>query len=365
MSYSEKKALSALSAIHDPLTGQDIITAGRLADIAHKDGIIRAVLQIDPTHAKSYEPIRQEVETRLNQLNGITLAQVILTAHQQAPQIKRKSRANPHATGRPQGYQGDALIDHVIAVSSAKGGVGKSTIAVNLACALARQGKRVGLLDADIHGPSAPLLTGLRGAKAEAYDEKGRPLISPLTAKFGKISLRVMSIGYLVEDPDTAIVWRGPMVHGAMTKMLWDVDWGALDILIIDMPPGTGDSQLGLAKDIKPRGAVIVTTPQDLALEDARKGIDMFAKVDIPVLGLVENMSQFICPDCGSTHHIFGQGGGEIEAQKTNIDFLGAAPLTLAIRQSGDQGHPIAATDKPEAKIFGDIATAIWNKLNA
>jgi ATP-binding protein involved in chromosome partitioning len=361
MSYSEKSALDVLSKLKDPLTDRDIIAAGRLADMAHKDGVVRAVLQINPRHADLFEPIRAAAELALEGLDGVHLAQVILTAHQAAPDVKSagRGRTNPHAKGRQAGYQGDAMIDHVLAVSSAKGGVGKSTLAVNLAAALSRQGKAVGILDADIHGPSLPLLLGLRGQRASTAQVKDRALITPLMAH----GLKAMSIGFLT-DPNGAIVWRGPMVHGAMTRMLWDVDWGALDILIIDMPPGTGDAQLGLAQDIKPRGAVIVSTPQDLALEDARKGVDMFEKVDIPVLGLIENMSQFICPDCGCAHDIFGHGGAQREAEQSGIDFLGAAPLTLPIRRSGDNGVPIALGEGAESDIFAAMAKKLWDKLN-
>ena len=359
MSYSEKTALERLSTIRDPLSERDIIAAGRLADMAHKDGVVRAVLQIDPKLADRFEPVRKAAEDVLETIDGVHIAQVILTAHQAAPDLKSspRSRTNPHARGRPEGYQGDAMVDHVVAVSSAKGGVGKSTLAVNLATALMTQGKRVGVLDADIHGPSLPLLLGLRGERAKTREVKGRPLIAPLEAH----GLKAMSIGFLT-DPDGSIVWRGPMVHGAMTRMLWDVDWGDLDILIIDMPPGTGDAQLGLAQDIKPRGAVIVSTPQDLALEDARKGVDMFGKVNIPVLGLIENMSQFISPDCGTTHHIFGHGGAKAEADKAGIEFLGHIPLSLPVRESGDKGIPTALGEGAEADIFARLADKLWQR---
>ena len=360
MSYSEKAALERLSRIKDPLSGRDIIAAGLLADMAHKDGLVRAVLQIDPKTSDQYEPIRAAVQAALETIDGVQTAQVILTAHDAAPNLKarEKSRTNPHARGRQPGYQGDAMVDHVIAVSSAKGGVGKSTLAVNLAASLSQQGKKVGILDADIHGPSLPLLLGIRGQRAKTREVKDRPLIVPLEAH----GLKAMSIGFLT-DPDGSIVWRGPMVHGAMTRMLWDVDWGDLDILIIDMPPGTGDAQLGLAQDIKPRGAVIVSTPQDLALEDARKGVDMFNKVNIPVLGLIENMSQFICSDCGAQHDIFGHGGAKAEAEKAGILYLGAAPLTLSIRKSGDNGVPIALSGGADADIFADMAKTLWSLL--
>lgn len=361
MPYSEKAALERLSQVTDPISDRDIIAAGRLADIAQKDGLVRAVLQIDPKLAETFEPIRAAAQAALETIDGVHTAQVILTAHESAPDLKAKasSRTNPHARGRQAGYQGDAMVDHVVAVSSAKGGVGKSTLAVNLAASLVKQGKRVGILDADIHGPSLPLLLGLRGQRATTREVKGRALIVPLEAH----GLKAMSIGFLT-DPDGSIVWRGPMVHGAMTRMLWDVDWGPLDVLIIDMPPGTGDAQLGLAQDIKPRGAVIVSTPQDLALEDARKGVDMFSKVDIPVLGLIENMSQFVCSECGAQHDIFGHGGAEAEADKAGILFFGAAPLTMPIRKSGDNGVPIALGEGAEADIFGDMAKKLWQLLS-
>lgn len=363
MAYSEKTALERLSKIKDPLTDRDIIAAGRLADMAHKDGLVRAVLQIDPRMAEAYEPIRLAARSALEDLDGVHTAQVVLTAHEAAPDLRAhsqsRSKTNPHARGRQPGYQGDAMVDYVIAVSSAKGGVGKSTLAVNLAASLVKQGKRVGILDADIHGPSLPTLLGLRGKRAKTREVKDRPLIVPLEAH----GLKAMSIGFLT-DPDGSIVWRGPMVHGAMTRMLWDVDWGDLDVLIIDMPPGTGDAQLGLAQDIKPRGAIIVSTPQDLALEDARKGVDMFSKVDIAVLGLIENMNQFVCPDCGSQHEIFGNGGAQAEAEKSDILFLGASPLTLAIRKSGDNGVPIALGEGTEAEIFAGMSEKIWQLLS-
>jgi len=239
-------------------------------------------------------------------------------------------------------------------VSSAKGGVGKSTLAVNIAVAMAKSGAKIGLLDADIHGPSAPMLLGLSGEIAETRNAQDRRLIVPLEAH----GIKAMSIGFLTPD-DAPIVWRGPLVQGAISRMLWDVDWGQLDTLIIDMPPGTGDAQLGLAQDIKPAGAVIISTPQDLALLDARKGVAMFRKVDIPVLGLIENMAVFTCPDCGGAHHIFGTGGAQRDAKAQDIPYLGAAPLTMDIRISADSGTPIAAGDSAIAKMFAELAAKI------
>jgi ATP-binding protein involved in chromosome partitioning len=318
--------------------------------------MLRAILLVDPKMAEMYERVRLAAQEALEGVDGVDKVSVLLTAHKAAPDVSRKPArsGNPHKVRRPEGYQGDAFVDHVIAISSAKGGVGKSTMAVNIAVAMAKQGQKVGLLDADIHGPSAPILLGLKEGRAKAAKKNGRQLIQPLEA-FG---IKVMSIGFLT-DNDGPIVWRGPMVQGAISKMLWDVDWGELDYLIIDMPPGTGDPQLGLAQDIKPRGAVIVSTPQDLALADARKGVQMFEKVDIPVIGIVENMSVFICPDCGSSHDIFGTGGAKLEAEKMDVPFLGAAPLHMSIRVSGDEGVPIASRDGKEADMFGAIASAL------
>ena len=358
MAYSESAALKALSDIRDPRTGRDIVAAGMLADLIYEKGILRAVLAIDPALAEGFETVRKSAEDTLKGLDGVDKASVILTAHKAAPKLGKaappKRSGNPHQARRPEGYQGDSQISTVLAVSSAKGGVGKSTIAVNLAVALAKLGKSVGLLDADIHGPSAPILLGLKNLRAKTEEAEARRLIKPFTAH----GIKAMSIGFLTED-DGPIIWRGPMVQGAISKMLWDVNWGRLDYLIIDMPPGTGDAQLGLAQDIKPKGAIIVSTPQDLALADARKGVKMFEKVDIPIIGLVENMAVFICPDCGNAHHIFGKDGAKHEAENMDVPYLGAAPLDIAIRQSADAGIPAAASNDKVAKVFMEMARAV------
>jgi len=359
MAYSESAALKALSDIRDPRTGRDIVSAGMLSDLVFKDGALRAVLSIDPKLANGFEPVRKSAEDTLAALSGVSSASVILTAHSAAPKVggaAKPKRVVPHQARRPEGYQGDSQIETVLAVSSAKGGVGKSTMAVNVAVALAKLGKSVGLLDADIHGPSAPILLGLKGVMAKTEEAEGRRLIKPFTAH----GIKAMSIGFLTED-DGPIIWRGPMVQGAISKMLWDVNWGKLDYLIIDMPPGTGDAQLGLAQDIKPKGAIIVSTPQDLALADARKGVQMFQKVDIPIMGLIENMAVFICPDCGNAHHIFGKDGAKLEAEKMGVPYLGAAPLDMAIRESGDAGVPAAAGNDKVAEIFADMARQLIN----
>ena len=357
MSYSEDLALKALSAIDDPLKSGDIISAGRLASLEFVDGTVQAVLQIPPPEAESFFPIREAAQTALEDLEGVNKAQVVLSAHKAGPQIGGRPRANPHQAKRPDGVQGDGDVKRVLAISSAKGGVGKSTMAANLAVALKKSGLRVGLLDADIHGPSLPMMFGTTGQQARAIPVGQRKIIVPIEA----YGIQTMSIAYLTPD-DSPIVWRGPLVQGAIARMLWDVDWGELDVLLIDMPPGTGDAQLGLAQDIKPGGAIIVSTPQDLALLDARKGVAMFEKVDIPVLGLIENMAVFTCPDCGSSHHIFGSGGAQRDADKLGIEYLGAAPLEMSIRESGDQGLPVAAADTDVSKVFSDLADAVWHK---
>lgn len=366
MSYSENAALEALKTVRDPKSGRDVISAGLLADIAHKDGVVRAVLRINPDDVKVYAPVRQAAEAVLETLEGVQTAQVILTAHSAAPDVsaagKRPAKSGgvrPHQARRPEGYQGDAHVKRLIAVSSAKGGVGKSTVAANLAVALARAGKAVGLLDCDIHGPSLPMLMGTSGTRAKTLTREDRTLIQPIEAH----GVKTMSIGYLTPD-EGPIVWRGPMVQGAMSKMLWDVDWGELDMLLIDMPPGTGDAQLGLAQDLKPpqaeRGAVIVSTPQDLALLDARKGVEMFAKVDIPVLGVVENMSQFICPNCQTSHALFGEGGAQREAERLNVPFLGAVPLEMPTREGGDAGQPVAMGEGVAAELFAEMGLKLF-----
>lgn len=357
MAYSEDSALKALSAIKDPLKEGDIISAGRLASIANVDGTLQAVLQIPPPQAEAFFPIREAAQKALEALDGVEKAQVILSAHKPGPQIGGRPRANPHQAKRPDGVQGDGDVTRIIAISSAKGGVGKSTMAANLAVALKKSGLNVGLLDADIHGPSLPMMFGTSGQQARAVPVGQRKIIVPIEAH----GIQTMSIGYLTQD-ESPIVWRGPLVQGAIARMLWDVDWGKLDVLLIDMPPGTGDAQLGLAQDIKPGGAIIVSTPQDLALLDARKGVGMFEKVDIPVLGLIENMAVFKCPDCGSSHHIFGSGGAERDAAALDIPYLGAAPLDMSIRESGDLGVPASTLDSAVSGIFKNLAEQVWRE---
>jgi len=345
--------------VKDPIKPTDIISAGRLASLELVDGVLQAVLQIPPPDADAFFPVRTKVQAILEAQTGVSKARVVLSAHKAGPQMGgARKRGNPHQPKRPEGVQGDADVKRVIAVSSAKGGVGKSTLAVNLAVALAKSGLKIGLLDADIHGPSLPMLMGTSGTQARAVSVGTRKIIVPVEAH----GIKTMSIGYLTED-DGPIVWRGPMVQGAISRMLWDVDWGELDLLIIDMPPGTGDAQLGLAQDIKPSGAVIISTPQDLALLDARKGVAMFRKVDIPILGLIENMAVFTCPDCGTSHHIFGTGGAQRDAEALDVSYLGAAPLHMDIRMKSDAGEPAALGTGDIATVFAGLAKAVTDQL--
>jgi ATP-binding protein involved in chromosome partitioning len=247
-------------------------------------------------------------------------------------------------------------VKHIIAVASGKGGVGKSTTAVNFALALKDKGLSVGVLDADIYGPSMPRLLGIHGQPQQLAGNK----LDPMRA----YGLKVMSMGFLV-DEDTPMIWRGPMVMSALSQMLKDVAWGKLDVLVVDMPPGTGDAQLTMAQQVPLAGAVIVSTPQDLALIDARKGLNMFTKVNVPVLGIVENMSTFLCPHCGERSDIFGHGGAKDEAKRLGVPFLGEIPLTMVVRETSDEGKPIVATDPDSeiAKAFRQIADRAWDEL--
>lgn len=357
MAYSETEALKALAQIQDPLKSGDIIAAGRLASLQMEDGVLQAVLQIPPPEAECFFPVREAAQAALEALADVQRARVVLSAHKPGPQMGGRSRANPHQARRPDGVQGDDEVKRVIAISSAKGGVGKSTMAANLAIALSKTGLKVGLLDADIHGPSLPMMFGTSGQQARAIPVGARKIIVPIEAH----GIQTMSIAYLTPD-DSPIVWRGPLVQGAIARMLWDVDWGELDVLLIDMPPGTGDAQLGLAQDIKPSGAIIVSTPQDLALLDARKGVAMFEKVEIPVLGLIENMAVFTCPECNSSHHIFGEGGAVRDAERLKIPYLGAAPLHMSIRISGDSGVPVAKAETDVTAVFEALANGVWQQ---
>jgi ATP-binding protein involved in chromosome partitioning len=308
--------------------------------------------------------VRQAAETAVRELPGVEAVAATLTADrapdgngrgQPAAQNSPFTRpgAARNARHRPGGVPG---VANIVAVASGKGGVGKSTVAVNLALAIKERGLRVGILDADIYGPSMPRLLGLKGQPQQVGADK----LAPMQA----YGLKVMSMGFLV-DEETPMIWRGPMVMSALSQMLKDVAWGELDLLVVDMPPGTGDAQLTMAQQVPLAGAVIVSTPQDLALIDARKGLNMFRRVNVPVLGLVENMSTFVCPHCGQPSNIFGHGGARAEAVRLGVPFLGEVPLTLAIRETSDEGRPVVATDptSPAGEAFREIAARALEEL--
>ncbi len=340
----------ALRAITDPASGKDIVAAGLVDGIEVRGGLVQVALLTDRAHAQAMEPVRRAAEAALTRVPGVKNAAAVLTAHKAPP---------PQAPAHGHGQKPPLLLPEVkaiVAVASGKGGVGKSTVAVNLAVALARQGLRTGLLDADIYGPSLPRMLGL-SRKPEVRGERMLPLEA--------WGLHCMSIGFLV-DEETPMIWRGPMVMGALEQMMGQVEWGALDILVVDMPPGTGDAQLTMAQRVALTGAVIVSTPQDIALIDARRGVRMFERVRVPVLGLVENMSFFCCPNCGHRAEIFGHGGARLEAQRLGTEFLGEVPLLLDIRTASDAGTPIAAAapDSDGAKAFAAVATRVWEKVS-
>ena len=357
---------AALRAVRDPASGQDIVTAGLLEGIEVRGGMVQATLLTDRAHAAAMEPVRREAEAVLMRQPGVTNATAILTAHKPpAPKPAQPAASSPshgHSHGAPAhgGPGGKALllpdVKAIVAVASGKGGVGKSTVAVNLAVALARQGHKVGLLDADIYGPSLPRMIGLN-RKPEVQGDKMIPLRA--------WGLSCMSIGFLV-DEETPMIWRGPMVMGALEQMMGQVEWGALDILVVDMPPGTGDAQLTMAQRVALTGAVIVSTPQDIALIDARRGVRMFEKTKVPVLGLVENMSFYCCPNCGHRADIFGHGGAKTEAARLGTEFLGEIPLLLDIRMASDAGTPISAQapDGLAAKAYNALAARVWEKVS-
>ncbi len=372
---SREQVLSALSAVAIPGESDNIVVSGVVSGVFVASGKVYFSLNVDPAQANAMEPVRKAAEQAVKALPGVEGVVATLTAERPAsrqPAKAEHSHAHSHghnhapaqgkaAGGQPagQGAPRKAMVPGVkaiIAVASGKGGVGKSTTAINLALALQAAGKRVGLLDADVYGPSLPRLAGV-SRRPETTD--GR-IMRPIEA-FG---LKTMSIGYLVDEA-TPMIWRGPMVMSALTQMLREVEWGELDIMVVDMPPGTGDAQLTMAQQVPLAGAVIVSTPQDLALIDARKGLNMFRRVDVPVLGIVENMSYFMCPDCGGRHDIFGHGGARAEAQRIGVPFLGEVPLEMAIRETSDNGKPVVAADPggPLARIYRDIATRLLESM--
>ena len=358
---NDQKVLEALESVKDPVSGESVVAAGMVKGLQIKEGHVAFAIEVSPEQGPKMEPLRKEAEKTVHALDGILTVTVVLTAEKagnSSTQPEQHSAPDPGASVTASQQTGNPLpgVKSIIAIASGKGGVGKSTTAVNLALGLAAGGKKVGLLDADIYGPSMPRMMGITG---QPVSNDGKNL--EVMENYG---LKVMSIGFLVED-DTPMIWRGPMVQSALEQMMRDVNWGELDVLVVDMPPGTGDAQLTMSQKVPLTGAVIVSTPQDIALLDARKGLNMFRKVDVPVFGLIENMSYYLCPSCGERSEIFGHGGARAEAARTGMDFLGEVPLHISIRTTSDSGHPIVVSD-PEsehAKCYREIADAIWSKI--
>jgi ATP-binding protein involved in chromosome partitioning len=346
VALSREDILSVLKTITDPISGTSLVEAGVVKALTVSEGKVRFVLEISPSQADAYGSVRTEAEAAIKALPKVTDVSVIMTAHSTpaAPPDLKSNRSTP-----PAGPQKIPGVDRIIAVASGKGGVGKSTVATNLACALAAEGRRVGMLDADVYGPSQPRMLGVSGRPASPDGKTILPM-----RNYG---VTMMSIG-LMTNEDQAVVWRGPMLMGALQQMMTQVQWGALDVLIVDLPPGTGDVQMTLAQKAHVDGAIIVSTPQDVALMDARKGIDMFKQLGTPILGLIENMSTHICSNCGHEEHTFGHGGVKKEAEKLGLPLLAEIPLHLDIRIAADGGTPIVISkpDSPQATAFRDVA---------
>jgi ATP-binding protein involved in chromosome partitioning len=351
---SQSAVLDALRSVKLPGGAGDIVSSGLVSGIFIANGKVFFSINAPVEQAQSFEIMRAQAESIVKSMPGVASAVAALTAEKKAG----TGSPQPQQQGRAPVKQGVPGVGAIIAVASGKGGVGKSTTAVNLALALKANGLKVGILDADIYGPSMPRLMGLKG-RPQTRDGK---IIEPME----NYGVKVMSMGFLV-DEETPMIWRGPMVMSALTQMLREVNWGDIDIMVVDMPPGTGDAQLTMAQQVPLAGAVIVSTPQDLALIDARRGVGMFRKVNVPVLGIVENMSYFIAPDTGKRYDIFGHGGARLEAERIGAPFLGEVPLDMALRENSDNGTPLTATepDGPHAKIYRDIAAKVWAQVTA
>jgi ATP-binding protein involved in chromosome partitioning len=376
MAVTKEHVLSALAKV--PAPGGAALTDARvLSDVVVSDGKVFFSITVDAGAVKAWEPVRVRAEAAVRAIPGVQSALVALTAERSAgaasrgpqpahvatqPRVAAKPAAQDHANAHGPGHGADREqpgipgVDAIIAVASGKGGVGKSTTAVNLALGLRDLGLKVGILDADIYGPSMPKLLAIK----EKPETIGGTRLKPIM----RYGLTVMSIGFLI-DEETPMIWRGPMVMSAITQMLREVEWGKLDIMVVDMPPGTGDAQLTMAQQVPLKGAVIVSTPQDLALIDARRGVAMFKRVNVPVLGVVENMSYFLCPECGTRSDIFSHGGARHEAERLGVPFLGEVPLHMTIREKSDAGLPVVATEPggPHAKIYRDIAANVLTQI--
>jgi ATP-binding protein involved in chromosome partitioning len=372
MSLSKEQVLAILDSVRAP-DGAPLPQAGALSDIVVSGDKVFFSINVEAGAVQRWEPVRKAAEAAVRAIPGVKSAMVALTAERAAssgraaaPPPSPASHAHAHAPKAGAGARGSAGpagtgvpgVGAIIAVASGKGGVGKSTTAVNLALGLRDLGLKVGVLDADIYGPSMPKLLAVR----EKPQTIGGTRLKPISS----YGLTVMSIGFLIEE-ETPMIWRGPMVMSALTQMLREVEWGTLDVMVVDMPPGTGDAQLTMAQQVPLAGAVIVSTPQDLALIDARRGIAMFKRVDVPVLGIIENMSYFLCPHCGGRSDVFGHGGARREAERLGVPFLGEVPLNLSIRETSDAGRPIVATDPdgPIAAVYRQIAAKVRDRLQA
>ena len=340
--------LACLKEIATP-AGADLVSSGVMKALNVESDAVRFVLDVPPSQAEAYGAIQTDAEARLKAI-GATSVSIVLTAHSAQPAPPDLGGGRKPA--EPQGPQKVPGIERIIAIASGKGGVGKSTVSSNLACALAAQGRRVGLLDADVYGPSQPRMLGVTGRPSSPDGKTILPMRNH--------GVTMMSLG-LMTNEDQAVVWRGPMLMGALQQMLSQVQWGALDVLLVDLPPGTGDVQMTLAQKAKVDGAIIVSTPQDVALLDARKGIDMFNQLNVPILGMIENMSTHICSECGHEEHVFGHGGVAAEAAKLGVPLLAESPLDLQIRLASDGGAPIVTSqpDGPQARAFRDVANAL------
>ena len=351
---TERQIIDALGNIADPDRGSDIVSLGMVSGLVIRDGNVAFAIEVDRERGPQLEPLRLAAEKAVEALPGVLSVTAVLTA--QAPPQSRTAPRPAAPAGARTARGGVPGVSAIVAVASGKGGVGKSTVAANLALGLRANGLRVGVLDADIYGPSMPRMLGISG---RPRSRDGKTLI-PME----NYGLRCMSMGFLVPE-DTPMIWRGPMVMSALQQMLREVEWGELDIMVVDMPPGTGDAQLTMAQQVPLAGAVIVSTPQDIALLDARKGLNMFKKVDVPVLGIVENMSYFLCPHCGGRSEIFSHGGAREEARRLGTEFLGEVPLDLKIRETSDGGTPLTVSDpdNPHALVFRTMAARVWEKV--
>jgi ATP-binding protein involved in chromosome partitioning len=374
---TKEQVLEKLKGVRGPDMDGNIVDMGLVSDVFISDSKVYFSITVPAERARELDPLRAAAERVVKEIPGVKGAMVALTADKkatasQAP-VQRPAATPPHAGHSHAGHAHAAApgqrpagpakagipgVGAIIAVASGKGGVGKSTTSVNLALALRANGLRVGILDADIYGPSMPRLLKISGRPQQIEGRMIRPM-----ENYG---LKVMSMGFLV-DEEVAMIWRGPMIQSALLQMLREVAWGELDVLVVDMPPGTGDAQLTMAQQVPLAGAVIVSTPQDLALIDARKGLAMFRKVEVPVFGIVENMSYFIAPDTGARYDIFGHGGARKEAERIGVPFLGEVPLTIGIRETSDAGTPVVVSepDGEITKVYREIARKVWDQISA